>query len=212
MEDIERRLGTYNIQFGVGTARRTITATVTAATPTITIPQVRTVNTGANFNMMSSVIATCPVDGNIVSRVTASPTSINTSNPGVHSVNYTVTNSDGVTVSQRGVVIVTNGNFTHSGNYIIQASNFSRRVGQVNTANAQIISAADARGWRINADRTTTAVTPTVSNNGGYTAAVGTYTIALAAGTASRNVTATVTAGNAPVLTVPGLTNINVRK
>ena len=156
--------------WGGGMPSGIVHVTGTAANPTLNVPATTTINVGATFNVMTGVTATCPAEGNIISRVTASPSSINTANPGVHSVLYTLT-SAGVTRTARRIVIVSDGNFTHQGNYIIQAANFTRRVGTVDTANAQIISAAGARGWRINADRTVTAVTPTVVNNGGYRAA-----------------------------------------
>ena len=73
--------GTYSITLTAGTATRTITATVTGATPVLTVPEVRIIERGSAFNIFESVTAYSEGDGDISEDIVADPASIDTSIP-----------------------------------------------------------------------------------------------------------------------------------
>ena len=176
--------GTYNITFGAQgqttapITTRQITATViTGSIPELNVTTPIEINVGDTFNYMDGVTATCTEDGNITTQVTYTQT-VNTQIPGVYEITYTITNSHGNTTTRIRVVVVNDGSFEVDGNYIIQARDFTKRVTEVNTANSAIISASEARAWRVS-NIGATQIPVEVINNGGYTAQVGTYNIIL---------------------------------
>jgi hypothetical protein len=123
-----------------------------------------------------------------------------------------VTDNDGNTAYRRGMVLV--GDWTVGEGYAINAYDFTRRAGQVRGTDAEMLSAARVQAICVdsanpNYGRIVQAV---VQDDGGYssrTAGVFQITFAVqAAPGAAKTVTANVTSGNAPVLTVPSVRTV----
>jgi hypothetical protein len=122
-------------------------------------------------------------------------------------VPYSVTDSDGNRADGARVVLV--GNWIVQDGYAINASDFTKRAGQVRGTEAEMVTEARARAIGIdpagpNYGRQVTVV---VQDDGGYSdRRAGTFRIRFgvqAAPGAATTITATVTSGNAPALTVP---------
>ncbi len=208
-------IGTYPISFRVQqetATTRSITATVTNGNaPVITItPAIETVVVGSTVNMLSGVTSTDVEDGPLIPTYS---TFVNTASTGVQVVTYGVTDSDGNTITKNKTYVITSPTepVVVGANYVIFASTFTKRVSQVDTANPAIITAANARAFKVS-DGTVASVFVTQTN--GYTATAGAYTLEFAStaepGT-KITATATVTNGNLPVLNVsPSVTVVNV--
>jgi hypothetical protein len=206
-----RQAGAFNITFAVQ-AERATTITVRAtvgrgAMPTLTVPTYKRVDKGAAFGetqYMQGVSATDPEDGNIAVR---HDSPVNTAVEGYYSVSYSATDSDGNTA--RGSSLVFVGPWTISEGYAINAYNFTKRVGQVRGVNSEMISSARAQAICVDPSKAEygRAVQVTVQDDGGYSARkAGSFPIKFAVQAApgvTKTITANVTSGEAPVLTVP---------
>jgi hypothetical protein len=145
------------------------------------------------------------------------PLPLDTSTRGAFKVAYSATDSDGNAVSKQGMILV--GDWIVANGYAITANDFTKRVGQVaGTADEAIgyaqAYAIDVRQQVGGQDNPSFGahVAVTVSALGGYSPAVGDYGITYAVAAepaASVARKATVVAGNAPVLTVPGVKRID---
>ncbi|MGL5041583.1 MAG: lectin-like domain-containing protein, partial [Culicoidibacterales bacterium] len=126
------------------------------------------------IDVHEGVSSTDTEDGNILAEANQE---LDTTETGVQIITYTSTDTDGnVTTADRTYVIESETEKATIGTkYVIFTSNFIRRVGEVNTSNPAVITAANARGFLL-ADGSTTAVE--VTNLGGYKAVVGNYTLA----------------------------------
>lgn len=205
---------TYTLVFGVVAEPATAinaSATVTIGTiPVITMsPSILTVNKNSTVNLLSGIVGTDAEDG----LLTVSTTSLDTAITGVQIVTYSVTDSDGNTVTAtRTFVIVSPDEPAIVGtDYVIFASNFTKGIGQVDTTPAVITAAAKARAFKIS-DGSVSSVN--LQSDGGYTAALGTYTLTfnvIGDSTATITSTATVTSGNSPEIFVsPTVVSVNV--
>ncbi|MFV0479057.1 MAG: hypothetical protein ACK5LZ_00590, partial [Anaerorhabdus sp.] len=134
---------------------------------------------------------------------------------GVYNVTYTATDSHGNKVEKERLVLIMDGDYTEGDNYIIYASDFELRVGEVDTTNAGIIASAGVRVFDKNTGLEETDLESVLTiDKGSYTNAEGEYpdvkVSVTADGTANREITATVITGDAPVLTVPEITTVAV--
>jgi len=115
--------------------------------------------------------------------------------PGVYPVTLRVTDSDGNETTQRIAVVVDDGSFVYSDNYILTAKSFTIDKSAVNNANktGQIATQSGARAYRTDG----TEVTVTVSELGGYQDVKGVYTPRIEVNfdpALNKTITATVTA------------------
>jgi preprotein translocase subunit YajC len=183
--------------------------------PTLNAPAYKQVDVGAAFGeaqYMSGVKANDSEDGDITGKTTHS-SPVNTAVEGYYAVNYTVTDSDGNTATATTIVFVGK-DWVFGLNYAIRAYDFSKSAGQVLGTDAEMISSARAQaiGTNQSAADFGKQVAVSVVNNGGYPAKkVGSYDITFAVqaevGT-TKTIKATVTGGNVPVLTVPGVRTV----
>jgi hypothetical protein len=213
-----RRTGTFRITFAVGAESATtiqITATVgTGNMPTLTAPAYKQIAVGGTFGeaqYMSGVSATDIEDGNITSRITHDNT-VNRNVEGYYRVSYAVTDNDRNTARAETMVFV--GSWVYRDGYLINAANFTKRAGQVLGTTADMIGSAKAQAVCVikgnpNYGRS---VPVTVTSDGGYPSKKpGTYRISLAVQAdlgVSKTITATVTSGTLPVLTVPSIRTV----
>jgi hypothetical protein len=132
-------------------------------------------------------------------------------------VAYSATDSDGNAVSKQGMILV--GDWIVANGYAITANDFTKRVGQVTGTADEAIGYAQAYAIDVRPQvggqdnpNFGAPVAVTVSALGGYSPAPDDYDITYAvAAEPATSVTkkATVVAGNAPLLTVPGVKRID---
>jgi hypothetical protein len=180
-----RKTGDFNIKFAVQEApgtTKTVTAVVTSgAAPTLTVPSIRRVPEGAGFNYMTEVTATDAEDGNLTAKVIHN-TPVNTNSPGAYKVTYSVTDSDGNTVIEHGIVLVGTG-WVVKGGYVLYAQDFAKKLSEVTGTSSEAIRFSKAMAvWIANTSSPEFGkyVSVIVSNNGGYKKAVGKYNITFA--------------------------------
>ncbi|WP_157455676.1 immunoglobulin-like domain-containing protein [Carnobacterium maltaromaticum] len=200
-------VGTTTIRMSATSAEgvlsyRDINVTVTNDTPILTVaPLFMELPLNASFSPMYGVSSTDTEDGDLTSNVVVTGT-VNTSVEGVYPVDYSITDSNNNTLKVRRVVLVNDNKYIVGTNYIIGAIDFTKRIGQVDTSDAAIISAANAKAYKITDG---TPGTITVINTNGYNSVVGKYDIEFGIneepGTTSSIVASVVTGVN-PVLTV----------
>jgi hypothetical protein len=209
----DRKAGSFPIKFAVQAdlgVTRTIKATVTSgAAPSLTVPATRTVPVGASFNYMTSVTATDTEDGNITSKVIHN-TPVNVNSAGAYRVTYSVTDSDGNTVTKNGVVLVGTGWVVRDG-YALYAQDFARKLSAVTGTRSEAILLAKAMAVRI-ADASSPDfgqyVGVAIASRGGYKKAAGNYDITFAV-SIQRSVKKTIRASisddtpKAPVINTP---------
>jgi hypothetical protein len=194
----DKKTGKFNITFAVEAepgVKRTIVATVMGEdAPTLTVPAVRTIPEGAAFDYMADVIATDPEDGNLTSKVTHDRP-VNTDKAGAYKVTYSVTDSEGNTVTERGVALVGDG-WVIKGGYALYAQDFARKLSAITGTGGEAKRLAKAVAVRI-ADRNAADfgahVAVAVASKGGYKKAAGNYKIKFAVA-AKRSVTKTIRA------------------
>jgi hypothetical protein len=205
--------GTFDITFSVAedqTARKTIKATVGKGNmPTLSVPAYKQVDSGAVFGQaqyMSGVSAADAEDGNLTNRITHN-NPVNTSVDGFYAVNYEVKDSDGNIARNTTIVFV--GPWIIKDGYAINAYAFSKRVSQVLGTTSEMISAARAQAVCVEPGDPNfgKGVAVSITNDGGYPIKrAGSYSITFAVSAnlaVAKTITATVTRGAAPVLTVP---------
>jgi hypothetical protein len=208
-----KKVGTYNIKFAVqNEPATTITIKATVGTgnmPVLEVPAYKVVAVGATFGetqYMQGVSANDPEDGTITSKV-KHDSPVNTAVEGYYLVNYTVTDNDGNTARRTGIVLV--GPWVPGNGYAINASNFSKRVGQVLGTESEMKSSAKAQAVCIDPANANfgKSVPVSVTDDGGYPAKkAGSFKITFGVSAdlgIKKTITATVTAGTPPVLTVP---------
>ncbi|MFV0479459.1 MAG: immunoglobulin-like domain-containing protein, partial [Anaerorhabdus sp.] len=169
-----------------------------------TAPEFTEINVGDSFDVMTGVSATDTEDGTLT--VTADPTSVDTSVPGVVVITYTVEDSDGNTVSETQVVLVNDGNYVVGDTTLLYAEDFENLVSEVDTTDDGIKADAAVEVIDKFTGEDITATESLTIDKGSYTATAGEYddvVITVTSDTAAtKTVTATVTAGNAPVVTL----------
>jgi hypothetical protein len=213
-----RRVGTFNITFAVQaelTTTVTIPATVGAGNmPTLSVPDVKVVPYGAAFGeaqYMQGVSADDIEDGPITSRV-VHDSPVNTAVEGYYAVLYNVTDSDNNTARRTGIVLV--GDWVVGEGYAINAYDFTRRAGEVRGTDAEMLSAARVQALCVDSSNPNFGriVQAVVQDDGGYSdRKAGAFPIRFAVQAAPgvvKTITATVTSGNAPVLTVPSVRTV----
>jgi hypothetical protein len=190
--------GTYRITFAVQDApgvTTTITANITGGQiPVLTVPKVRKVPQGAGFNYMTGIKATDAEDGDITAKVIHN-TPVKTNSIGGYKVTYSVTDSDGNTVTKNGIVLV-GGGWTVKNGYALYAQDFARKLSAVAGTGSEAKRLAKAMAIRISkaSDANFGEYIPVViANSGGYKKAAGTYNIKFAV-SERRSVTKTIKA------------------
>lgn len=179
--------------------------------PILNVPNLTEINTGDSFSYLDEVSASDIEDGDITGDIQVSG-SVDTAIAGVYTINYSVIDSDGNSDTAKQVILVNDGNFVVGTNYILQASDFTKRIGQVDTSDIAMKNAAGVKLY----DKTTgeeSNETVTIVDEDGYTASVGTYDIVFEVANetmTTKTITASVTAGDVPVLDTPSFTKINV--
>ncbi len=201
---------TYPISFKVdrdSAAIITIDAHVVAGSaPELIVPDVTEVALNGAFDPLAGVSATDEEDGIITNRIVIEENTVNTSVVGIYQVKYSVTDNDGNQVEATQIVVVSDGEMTVGTDTILFATDFQKRVGQVDTNAASIRTAANVKVY----SRTTGQEIPNAVVNivdlGGYHAVVGNYPITFEVSEDNqtrKTITATVVTGASPVLTVP---------
>ncbi|MDR0520200.1 MAG: DUF5011 domain-containing protein, partial [Clostridiales Family XIII bacterium] len=203
----------YNITLSVvedSTAQIGVKATVgTGRAPTINVPAYKQAALGSAFGdaqYMSGVSASDPEDGNITSRVVFDRI-VNTGIEGYYTVGYSVTDSDGNTAYSSSIVFV--GPWVVGNGYAINAHDFSKRVAQVTGTVTEMTGSAGAQAVCFERGNPSygRAVAVTVTDDGGYPSKrTGSFRIVIAVQadlSVAKAITATVTLGNPPTLTVP---------
>jgi hypothetical protein len=187
--------------------------------PVLTVPNHKVVPVGAPFpegayadtnpSYMQGVMATDIEDGSL--SVTHN-TPVDTTTDGAFLVTYSTTDSDNNNVTKASMVLV--GSWSVASGYAIIAHDFTKRVGQVTGTSGEAISYARARAIDLRATvngqpnpKFGAPAAVTVTNLGGYSAAVGSYKITYAVAdepSCSIEKDAAVVASGLPSLTVPG--------
>ena len=214
---------TYTISFAVveePTTTIDAVATVTAGSvPVLTVtPAVVEVSKDAVVDLTTGVSVTDAEDATL--NITNNGP-LNTSATGVQIITYSVTDTDGNTVTANRTYVITSVDepAVIGTTHVIFASGFTKGITQVDTTNAAIIQAANARVFSLTGTSLGRAVpntTVVVNSIGGYTAISGTYTIEFAAEAeplTKIQITATVTDDIAPAAPIvdginPGDTTI----
>ncbi|MDR3307748.1 MAG: DUF5011 domain-containing protein, partial [Coriobacteriales bacterium] len=162
-------------------------------------PITYTVALGAAYDPQDGVSATDPQDGSLT--FTASPAGagirytglVNTAVDGVYPIVYTATDSDGNTDTKTRIVVVDDGTYTITSDYILRARGFVIKGSNVLTndqTQTQVLTKSKAKAW----DATTgDEVAAVVTNFNGYSRIPANYTITIAVDN-ERTVTATITA------------------
>lgn len=148
------------------TAFDDITVTVTNNKPTLTVPAFTEVPLGGTFDPKAGVVANDVEDGNLIDDVVIT-NPVNTGVAGVYSVNYSVTDSDGNNITAKQIVLVNDGTFTAGTNNILKASNFTKRVGEVDTADAAVKTAANVAVYNKTTGAIDAGATVNVTSQGG---------------------------------------------
>jgi hypothetical protein len=194
-----------------------------AGMPALTVPTQKIVPIGSAFDndttspsYMSGVSATDIEDGTLT--VTHDgPLPLDTSTRGAFTVTYSATDSDSNKAAKQGVILV--GDWSVIDGYAITANDFTKRVGQVSGTADEAVGYADADAIDLRPEvggqpnpnfGAHVAVSATELN--GYGPSAGTYdiTYAVSGHHASAIVRkATVVAGSAPILIVPGAKKID---
>jgi hypothetical protein len=136
---------------------------------------------GGSFSYLQGVTATDAEDGNITTKITYER-NVDTNKVGGYKVVYTVTDSDGNTVSRNGAVLVGSGWVRRSG-YAIYAESFARTLSQISGTKGEAIRLAKARAvWiqDVNSPDFVKYVSVYVADTGGYKKAAGAYNIKFA--------------------------------
>lgn len=210
-------VGTYSITLevaGDSGANKIIDANViTGDSPVLVVPAFRETQAGVVYDLMSGVSASDTEDGDLTSQIKiVGEFDVNT--PGVYTLQYNVTDSDGNQVSKEGVVLVNDDTFVLGNDFIIQAQNFERRIGQVDASDASVIEAAFVKLYNKTTGKEVENPSLTVVSLGGYQAVAGVYTITFKATSdplATISIQATVLAGGAPEITAPTFTEVAVK-
>ncbi len=198
------------------TATRSVDANVTSGgTPVISFASaVIEVQLNDSVDVTTGVTASDPEDGNITSSIVADPTSVDTSTAGVYTVKYTVKDSDGNEEEAIRIYVVNDGTYSVGTEYILKAESFQKRISEVDTTKNAIITDAQVKVYSVETGLQLTGFDcPALTiDKGTYTNAVGTYSdvkISITSElTTNVTVTATVIAGDGPVISGPTYTEV----
>jgi hypothetical protein len=95
-----------------------------------------------SFDPLSGVSASDTEDGNLSDKIVVSG-SVDITKAGIYILTYKVSDIDTNITEQSRVVLVNDGNYFAGTNFIIHATDFSLRVGEVNTEDADIKTRAN---------------------------------------------------------------------
>lgn len=209
-------VGTYTITFrvvGEETTARTVEAHVKPGdAPVLDMPRFTEVAYGDVFDPKQEVIATDTEDGLLTSAVEYSG-NVNTTQPGFYTISAVVTDRDGNKTQEQRVVLVNDGTYHVGIQYILKASDFRIRLGQVSQEEAAVKAAADVHVY----SRATynEVDVPLLIDTSQYIREEGEHPITisiLSEKLTSRTVKANVHKGEVPVLSVPKFTTISLNE
>jgi uncharacterized repeat protein (TIGR02543 family) len=148
---------------------------------------------------MDGVKAIDPGDGDITDHVTYSPKDLDTSVPGIYTVTYEVTDTDGNTKTAERAVVVNDGRYVLGKGRILEASSFVIALGDVPTSSltmdAHLLAMTAAHAYDGTTGEELDKSVLSISDAGGYGRTVGEYKVTVAVkDTPSGTVTKTVTA------------------
>ncbi|MFV0394893.1 MAG: hypothetical protein ACK5LC_10940, partial [Coprobacillaceae bacterium] len=91
------------------------------------------------------------------------------------------TDSDNNTDTKVVTVVVNDGSYEVGTDYIVQAQSFTKKVSEVETTEGKVLEATQAKAWKVDSIDGATDVDATITDDGGYKAEEGVYTIVVAA-------------------------------
>lgn len=210
-------LGDHNITFTINgeTITKKIIATVSDGNdPTLSVTPFIELNVNALFNPKDYIInATDIEDGPLKDIVTNdSSSSLDSSIPGLYRINYTVIDSDNNLVSAALIVLINDGSFVVGDKFIISATDYIIRTGQVNLDHSSIEWSANVTTYSKSTGLEV--LEPiTITNLGGYAALPDLYPITFAIDSdpkATLSINAQVISGDSPKITLTSPTVIQV--
>ncbi len=200
--------GVYDINFAIEideSASITIKSTIVKGlAPIIDGSKIVELDVNETFDIEAGMAAYDFEDGDITENGKVMGTVV-TSVPGIYKLVYYITDSDGNYVEFNRYVIVNDGRYLITDKTVIQATDFSVRVGEVNLSLDAINEEVDFKIYDIESE-SEIALHYTLSI-GEYRAEVGTYNIVYYVyednKIIEKQVEVKVTKGNAPIITVP---------
>lgn len=208
-------VGSYTIKIGVVSdpgATVNITASVLfGEAPTLKVPKITDVALNGVFDPMTGVSAIDREQGNITKDIVVTG-AYDLSISGVYTLDYTICDSDGHTAMDRQVLVVSDHTVAIGSSTIIKANDFTKLINDVDVQDTAIIQDANVTVY----DKVTGAIiedAPVLVNNGRYSANESTYLVTFKVDydpKAHATVQAYVSKGDAPVLTVPKFTQIDL--
>lgn len=178
--------------------------------PVLTVtPTYEEISVGATYDELSGVSANDTEDNDITGNIEVTG-AVDENTVGVYSIDYKITDSDGNIDEATRVVVVNDGSLVAGSTYIIQAEDINVRVSEVDTTDSGIIADSNAKVYdKLTGDELTIGSAPDIPvtvNSGSYVASEGIYSDVVLTVTsdsaATKTITANVTAGDPPVLTV----------
>lgn len=143
--------------------------------PILTVPTLTQVPLGISFDPMTGVSAIDTEDGVLTNKIIVTGT-VDVNTVGVYPISYSVTDSDGNTANAIQVVVVADDQMVIGNDTIIEATDFTKRLGQVNVTDASLLAVANVNVY----DKQTGVLIPDAVvnvNKGSYDAVVGVYPI-----------------------------------
>lgn len=203
------KVGTYDISFkaaGDDLSLNTIKGyVVTGDFPVIDISKYTEIDKGTAFNPTAGLIASDTEDTTLDKSKVVINNNVDTSKPGVYKVVYRVTDSDDNVTTVNRIVVVKDETVAIGTDYVIVASDFQLRRGQVRTDSTSILSDAKVVFYNKRTAEVVNNSELTV-NKGTYANPVGKYDITFRSKmepALSKTIVADVITGNKPVLVVP---------
>ncbi|MDR1778575.1 MAG: DUF5011 domain-containing protein [Clostridiales Family XIII bacterium] len=179
-------VGLYHITLTDGEDRveKEVTINVTATgdePPTLDVTKPIVIPVGeeaSGEDLMDGVTATDPETGDITDQVKINDedpadVTIDTTEPGVVEVTYSVTDDAGNEIEEKAVVIIDDGSFVYDENYILSAYSFMIGKSEVTPSQAgkQIVEKSNARAWKMDG----TELSASTAETAGYKNVVGEY-------------------------------------
>lgn len=180
--------------------------------PTLIVPSFNEVALNTNYYPLSDVSVSDKEDGEIPTKNIEINNPVDTNVAGVYVVKFSVSDSDGNKVETTQTVLVNDGSYQVGNDYILQATNFNRRISEVIIVDNDIRESAFLKIYEKKTGNDVTTTQETIIESGGYTNVIGNYLITFTIksdNSSSIKVTATVVNSNDPVLEVPSFSEIS---
>lgn len=212
--DYKAVAGDYDITFSV-TSEPTTTKTIVGSVlsgnpPTLNGVDFVEINVGDAFDPMDGVTANDDFDGNLTNEIVVTG-SVDNMTAGVYTLEYEVDDNDNNITTATRVVLVNDGTYVAGDNFIIQAKDYTIRVGQVSLEDDAIIVSAQERAFnKLTGEELNKEVTV---DKGSYAAVEDEYDITFSFirdPSAEITIQATVISGDEPTITADDFTEISV--